>query len=73
MTAAHNPPGPNFKTGPLRWGRPKGDELEAALDYLRDDDVLIVANLRLQSLWVSTNLVGELVDDALRQVSRGLL
>jgi hypothetical protein len=22
MTAAHNPPGPNFKTGPLGWGRP---------------------------------------------------
>lgn len=21
MTAAHNPPGPNFKSGPLRWGR----------------------------------------------------
>ena len=24
MTAAHNPPGPNFRTGPLEWGRPGG-------------------------------------------------
>jgi uncharacterized protein DUF3732 len=30
MTAAHNPPGPNFKTGPLRWGRPK-----AAIERVR--------------------------------------
>lgn len=22
MTAAHNPPGPNFKSGTLGWGRP---------------------------------------------------
>ena len=27
MIAAHNPPGPNFKLGPLGWGRPQiGEE-----------------------------------------------